>query len=202
LLLVYITDVINLIMRVILTFLLLFSFNQSFAKSGAGVEGGVAWGDIGAEETAQRIANLSGSTTTVTYDQATFYGRLFYEYEINRDSFIDVGYFLTGSLDATYTLSGASATEGYSFNGLEGSYGFKSDGFYFKGGIHQSEVDGKASVTIGGTTYAAKASASGTGFLFGGGVEEDLIRWGLTYYDSVGGIEDANLLVLFYGVKF
>ena len=190
------------IFRCLYLFFILFIFNQSLAKSGAGVEGGVAWGDIGAEETAQRIANLSGSTTTVTYDQATFYGRLFYELDLSKESFLDLGYFLTGSLDATYTLSGASATEGYSFNGIEGSYGFKSDGLYFKGGLHQSEVDGKASVTIGGTTYAANASASGTGFLFGGGIEEDSIRWGLTYYNSVGGIEDANLLVLFYGVKF
>ena len=190
------------IVRYLYLFFILLIFNQSLAKSGPGVEGGVAWGDIGAEETAQRIANLSGSTTTVTYDQATFYGRLFYEYDLTKETFLDLGYFLTGSLDATYTLSGASATEGYSFNGIEGSYGFKSDGLYFKGGLHQSEVDGKASVTIGGTTYAANASASGTGFLFGGGIEEDSIRWGLTYYNSVGGIEDANLLVLFYGVKF
>lgn len=188
--------------RYLYLFSILFIFNQSLAKSGAGVEGGVAWGDIGAEETAQRIANLSGSTTTVTYDQATFYGRLFYEFDLSKETFLDLGYFLTGSLDATYTLSGASATEGYSFNGIEGSYGFRSDGIYLKGGIHQSEIDGRASVTIGGTTYAAKASASGTGFLFGGGIEEDTTRWGITYYDSVGGIEDANLFVLFYGIKF
>ena len=96
---------------IFLIFFFIFNLNHSFAKNGAGVEGGLAYGDIGAEETAQRIANLSGSTTTVTYDEATYYARLFYEFDITRESFIDVGYFFTGSLDATYTLSGASATE-------------------------------------------------------------------------------------------
>lgn len=190
-------------MRFIFLILFVLNFNLSLAKNGAGLEGGIAYGDIGAEETAQRIANLSGSTTTVTYDEATYYARIFYEFDINRESFIDIGYFFTGSLDATYTLSGASASESYFFNGLEGSYGFKTnEGFYLKGGFHQSEIDGEASITIGGTTYAAQASASGTGFLFGGGIDNGSTRYGLTYYDSVGGIEDANLTVLFYGFKF
>ncbi len=184
-------------------FLILFFFLSTKAYSeGVGVEGGVAYGDIGAEETAQRIANISGSTTTVTYDQATWYGRIFYEYDLSKETFLDFGYFLTGSLDATYTLSGASATEGYSFNGLEASYGVKTDGVYFKGGLHQSQVEGTASITIGGTTYAAEASAEGMGFLFGGGVETDGIRYGATYYSNLGGIDDTSLFVLFYGIKF
>ena len=92
--------------------------------------------------------------------------KLFYEQEISKETFIDVGYFLTGSLDAKYTLSGASATEGYSMNGIEASYGFKQTVLTSK--CSSSKVDGKASITIGGTTYAAKASESGTGFLGGG----------------------------------
>ena len=77
-------------------FLILFFFLSTKAYSeGVGVEGGVAYGDIGAEETAQRIANISGSTTTVTYDQATWYGRIFYEYDLSKETFLDFGYFLT-----------------------------------------------------------------------------------------------------------
>ena len=188
-------------MRKILVFLLIFFSTKAYSE-GIGFEGGFAYGDIGAEETAQRIANLSGSTTTVTYDEATWYGRLFYEHDLSSDSFLDLGYFMTGSLDATYTLSGASATEGYSFSGLEASYGVKSDGVYFKGGVHQSLIEGTASITIGGTTYAAEASADGMGYLFGSGVETDGIRYGATYYGNLGGVEDTSLLVLFYGVKF
>ena len=188
------------ILRLIL-FLSLFS-SEVFAESGAGVEGGLAYGNIGAEETGQRIANLAGSPVLVEYDRATWYGRLFYEQELTSDSFLDVGYFMTGSLDAKYTLSGISATEGYSFNGFEASYGIKNDDLFFKGGFHQSQVDGNASITIGSTTYAANASADGMGFLLGAGIEEDKIRYGVTYYNSVGGLDDANLLVGYYGFKF
>ncbi len=186
--------------KLLLILLILFS-TKAYSK-GIGLEAGLAYGDIGAEETAQRIANLSGSTTTVTYDRATWYGRFFYEYDLSSDSFLDLGYFMTGSLDATYTLSGASAKEGYAFNGLEASYGVRSDDVYFKGGVHQSEVEGAASITIGGTTYAAEASANGTGYLFGGGIEADGIRYGATYYGNLGGVEDTSLIVLFYGIKF
>ena len=189
-------------MKSIITLILILFSYKSFAEGAVGIEGGLGIMDFGAEDTAQTISNLSGSTVLVEYDRATWYGRLFYEQEISKESFIDVGYFLTGSLDAKYTLSGASATEGYSMNGIEASYGLKTDGAYFKGGIHQSEVDGKASITIGGTTYAAKASESGTGFLFGGGIETDGTRYGATFYGNVGGMDDADLLVLFYGIKF
>jgi hypothetical protein len=188
--------------KLIFIIILFFVNFKSYAESGAGIEGGLAYGDIGAEETAQRIANIAGSSVLVEYDRATWYGRLFYDLEISNDTFIDFGYFMTGPLDAKYTLSGSSATEGYSFNGLEASYGFKSDGFFFKGGVHQSQVDGVASITIGSTIYAAKASAEGTGYLLGGGIEEDKFRYGITYYNSLGGIEDTNLLVGYYGIKF
>ena len=189
-------------MKSIITLILILFTYKSFAEGAVGIEGGLGIMDFGAEDTAQTIANLSGSTVLVEYDRATWYGRLFYEQEISKETFFDVGYFLTGSLDAKYTLSGASATEGYSMNGIEASYGFKTDGAYFKGGVHQSKVDGKASITIGGTTYAAKASESGTGFLLGGGIETDGTRYGATFYSTVGGMDDADLMVLFYGIKF
>ena len=188
--------------KIILILFLSILNSQVYAESGVGIEGGLAYGDIGAEETGQRIANIAGSSVLVEYDRATWYGRLFYEYELTSESFIDVGYFMTGSLDAKYTLSGASATEGYTFNGFEASYGIKNDGLFFKGGVHQSQVDGAASITIGGTTYAANASAEGTGFLLGGGIEDDKTRYGITYYSSVGGVDDADLLVGYYGIKF
>ena len=40
------------------------------------------------------------------------------------------------------------------------------------------------------------------GYLFGGGIETDGTRYGATYYGNLGGIEDTNLFVLFYGIKF
>ena len=184
-------------------FLLLFFCTKAFAESGAGIEGGLAYGDIGAEDTAQQIANLSGSTVLAEWERATWYGRFFYEQELTSESFLDVGYFMSGSLDAKYTLSGVSATEGYTASGFEASYGIKNDGLFFKGGVHQSKIDGVANITIGGTTYnLASASESGMNFLFGGGVEDDKVRYGVTYYNSVGGVSDANFWILYYGIKF
>lgn len=36
----------------------------------------------------------------------------------------------------------------------------------------------------------------------GAGIEEDKFRYGITYYNSLDGIEDTNLLVGYYGFKF
>ena len=47
-------------MKKLLIILFMFVSTQSYSE-GIGLEGGLAYGDIGAEETAQRIANLSGS---------------------------------------------------------------------------------------------------------------------------------------------
>ena len=42
-----------------------------------GLEGGLGWADMRAEETAQILANASGSTVTYTYDEATWTGMVF-----------------------------------------------------------------------------------------------------------------------------
>jgi hypothetical protein len=118
---------------------------------------------------------------------------------------------MTGDVNATYTISGASATESYSGSGFDFSAVFKPEGtpFFLKAGMHSSEIDGNASITVGGTTYAAGASKSGTGFLVGAGGESKLddksaIRYAVTYYDELGGISgaDATLMTIGYVVSF
>ena len=133
-----------------------------------GIDIGYGFLDIGAEDTAQTIANLSGSTTTVTYDTGAFVGRIYGDFKIAESIYLDVGFFQTGDVDANYTLSGATASESYSANGFDISAVLKEneEGFFIKAGAHSSTVDGNASVTISGTTYAANAAASGTGFVF------------------------------------
>ena len=56
-----------------------------------GIDLGWGFADIGADETAQTIANLSGSTVTYTYDEATFAGRIYMDYDIGNDLFAEVG---------------------------------------------------------------------------------------------------------------
>ena len=165
----------------------------------AGVEGGYAFVDIGAPATAQRLANLSGRTVTYTYDKADLYSRIFMGYDITEQMTAEVGYFASANLDATYRISGASATEAYSAKGLDFSIIYKpaESGFFGRIGMHSSEISGAASITIGGTTYAAQASKSGTGYLLGGGYEAAMgggLAWraSFTYLDSLGGLSGAD----------
>ena len=76
------------------------------------------------------------------------------------------------------------------------------DDVYFKAGMHSSELNGAASLTIGGTTYNITESISGSGFLVGGGVELDDTRVGLTYYSDMGGDADSDMMFIYYGAVF
>ena len=171
-----------------------------------GVDIGYGFLDIGADETAQTIANLSGSTVTYEADTGAWMGRIYGDFEVAESLYVDIGFFLTGSVDAKYTLSGVTATESYSANGVDASLVFKQgkkEGFFVKGGVHSSTVDGSASITISGTTYAANAAASGTGFLFGGGYDfADDSRIGYTFYSDLGGLTKADLAYIYYGFRF
>jgi hypothetical protein len=79
---------------------------------------------------------------------------------------------------------------------------FKQDTVYFKAGMHQSELNGSASLNIGGTTYNVSDTISGSGFLVGGGLEVNDTRYGLTYYSDVGGDANSDVTFLYAGVKF
>ena len=46
-------------------------------------------------------------------------GRIFSDYAFSPEISAEVGYFFTGSLYATYTISGASATESYDAMGID-----------------------------------------------------------------------------------
>jgi hypothetical protein len=176
--------------------------NTAVAELKMGVEGGITWADIRAVETAQVLANASGSTVSYEYDQATWMGRIFGDYAFNPEVSAEIGYFFTGSLDATYKISGATATESYDAMGIDFAVVLHTDAAFFKAGMHSSELNGSGNLTIGGTTYNITESISGTGFLVGGGFETDEDRFGLTYYSDMGGDADSDMTFLHYGLKF
>ena len=104
--------------------------------------------DIEAEETAQAIANASGSTVNVTYDEGAFVGRAFGEYGVSSNLGIEVGFFQTSGAGATYKIGTDSASEEYDIHGLDLSVVFKSpEGFFGKVGLHSSTIDGAATIT-------------------------------------------------------
>ncbi len=189
------------IVKLSLIGLLLF-LNSALAEVKMGVEGGLTYADMRAEETAQSLANASGSTVTYEYDEATWQGRIFADMEVTPEVHVEIGYFLTGSLDATYTISGASATEGYNAMGIDLAAVIYRDDIFFKAGMHSSELEGNAKLTIGGTTYNVSETISGSGYLVGGGMQVDDTRFGLTYYADVGGDTDSDMVNIYYGLMF
>ena len=157
---------------------------------------------VRAEETAQTLANLSGSTVTYTYDEATWMARFFGDYSVSESLSAEVGFLITGSLDATYTISGASATESYDARGIDVAAVFKQDDFYLKAGMHSTELNGAATLSIGGTEYTVSDSISGSGFLVGAGIKFEGNRVGYTYYSDLGGDSNSDIGFLYYGVNF
>ena len=168
-----------------------------------GVDAGWGFADLNADDTAQELANLIGQTVTYTEDSGAVMLRLFGEYEFDKTHSIQLGYFISGDMSATYTTSGASASEDYSVNGLDLIYMYTLDEFSFKVGVHDSEVDGAASITIGGSTYAAGSSTTGGGAIVGFDYNIDKQSYvGLQQYSNVGGDDDSDVIYLSYGYIF
>jgi hypothetical protein len=189
---------------------MLFSFSIAQAEQGKlrfGAELGYAWVDIGAEENARAIA-AAGATVSYTYDKADLAGRLYAQYGLTKEISAEIGYLKTASLDATYRIAGASATESYDASGFDLAGVYQADnGFYGKAGVHSTEVDGKRNILIGSTTYALSGNASGTGFLAGAGYEGKInndMSWtaGVTYYDSLGGLSGADATFVSVGLRY
>jgi hypothetical protein len=180
---------------VVILGLILFSSQSLKAEEGQfrfGVELGWTPVEIEAEKTAQAIANASGSSVLVEYDEGAFVGRAFGEYGISSNLGVEVGYFQTSGAGATYKIGTDSASESYDIHGLDLSAVFSSpEGLFGKIGIHSSTIDGAANLTIGGTSYAATASKTGTGALLGGGIEMGNIRYSIIHYADIGGIDTS-----------
>ena len=193
--------------KILLTIIIIFGFsNLTYATEEGQFRFGVELGwspiELEADDTAQAIANALQETVTATYDKGVFVGRLFGEYGLASNMAIEAGYFKTSSADAKYAATSGTASESYDVSGFDIALALKSsEGFFGKVGMHSSTVDGAANVTIGGTSYAATGSADGTGLLIGAGYEVDNIRYAITRYNDVGGI-DTSVTYLSVGFLF
>ena len=190
---------------VVILGLILFSSQSLKAEEGQfrfGVELGWSPIELEADKTAQAIANALGETVTATYDKGVFVGRLFGEYGLSSNTAIEAGYFKTSSADAKYAAASGTASESYDVSGFELALALKSsEGFFGKVGMHSSTVEGALNVTIGGQSLAATGSADGSGLLMGVGYEVDNIRYAITRYNDVGGI-DMDVTYLSVGFLF
>jgi hypothetical protein len=182
--------------------------SQSIPRNYVGIDGGYAFVDIKAEQTAQTLANLSGRTTTVVYDKAAIFGRLFGGINVHKNIDIEIGYFTTGNLKANYTNSLGTADESYSASGFDISAVLRPEptGIYLKLGAHNTKVTGQANVTIGSSSASANASQTGSGLFGAVGYDfkfaNDLVGgFGFSYYNKIGGMSDVNATILSVGIS-
>ncbi len=171
-----------------------------------GIDGGYVFADLDAKNTAQSIANSTGSTTTVTYDQATWALRPFISYGFTQVVSGEIGFFYTGDLDASYrTASGVTASESYNAFGLDLSAVYTAQGGLFgKAGLTYGQVDGSASVRLSnGNSVTVSGYSYGFGTLVGIGYEAPSgFRVGYTFYNDVGNLKGADFGMLYIGAKF
>ena len=196
-------------LSVVSALLLMTSLVSAETKPGQtqfGIDGGYAFADIDAKNTAQSIANVTGSTTTATYDKATWMIRPFVSYGYTKEISGDLGLFYTGDLDASYrTASGVTASESYKAMGvdLSGVYTFPG-GIFVKAGVHYGQLDGSASVTLSsGASASVSGYQYGANVLAGAGYESASgLRVGYTFYNDIGDLAGADFGMLYVGTKF
>jgi hypothetical protein len=184
--------------------------SSAFAQSSYfGIEGGAAFADIKADETAQYLANVSGRTTSYSYDKGTGVARIFYGTNVAKNIDVEIGYFMTGDLKASYSNSLGTANEKYSAYGVDLSAVYRPEptGLFFKAGVHQSKIDGNARVTVGSYTATGAGSESGAGALVGIGYDAKLnndLYWhtAFTHMNKVAGEINVNVLTVGISKKF
>jgi hypothetical protein len=199
----------NKIIALVISLISIPSISLAQTKAGEtkfGIDAGYAFADIGAQNTAQSIANATGSTTTYTYDKATWMVRPFVSYGFTKDVSGEFGFFYTGDLDANYrTASGLTASESYKAYGFDAAAVYTwPGGFFAKGGLHYSQIDAAgqirlsngSGVNVSGYSYGVNGLV-GLGYESAGG-----FRVGYTYYNDIGNLKEADFGMLYIGTKF
>jgi hypothetical protein len=175
--------------------------NAAEGEFSFGIEGGYSAVDLESEKSAQEIANALGETVTVNYNTGLLVGRIFANYGITSDIDVEAGYFMSSTFSEKYTMASGSASIDYDFSGFDVSGIVKGEsGFFGKAGMHSATLNGAASEVIGGTTVTLTGAADGTGPLIGGGYETGNVRYSLTHYSDLAGVDDFTLFSI--GYKF
>jgi hypothetical protein len=193
-------------MKKILSIIFIIFFSNTIANAGEGdfsfgVEGGYSAVDLESEKSAKEIASAIGETVTVKYNTGLLVGRVFANYGITSNIEAEAGYFKSSTFSENYSMASGSADIDYDFNGFDVSALIKDEsGIFGKAGMHSATLNGAASVVIGGTTVNLTESADGTGPLIGGGYETENVRYSLTHYSDLAGVDDFTIFAI--GLKF
>jgi hypothetical protein len=181
--------------------LFLSSFNAQAGEGdfSFGIEGGYSAVDLESEKSAQEIANAIGETVTVEYNTGLLVGRVFANYGITSNIDAEAGYFQSSTFSENYSMASGSADIDYDFHGFDISAVIKNEsGLFGKIGMHSATLDGAASVVIGGTTVNLTESADGSGPLIGGGYAYENVRYSLSHYSDLAGVDDFTVFAIVF----
>lgn len=183
-----------------------------------GVEAGFGFVDLQASDDAAYLSSLlGGQTVTYSEDSGAAAGRLFIGYQFDKSMAWELGYFQTADASSSFSTAGGAGTGSATYNanayGVDLALVFQQDGtgLFGKIGGHYSKVEQDAALTFAGQSVSLSALAWqddwGTGFLAGAGYDYDLnddvqIRGAYSYYDSLGGLTDADMHLVTIGIKF
>ena len=202
----------------LLFFLSFFVFASTHARDYSGyfgVEGGLAFADIRADDTAQTFVNAFGGSVNYEYDEADFAGRLSIGYGVNDMFDLELGYFFTADFNANYNgVAGNgiryTATETYSASGIDLSALIRpnSGNFFVRVGMHSSEVEGQGNFNVPAVgSVNVSATQSGSGLLVGLGYDwnvddRSFARVSYSFYDKLGGTDNSELGLLSASYNF
>ena len=181
-----------------------FFTSKVFSENKFGLE--VGWGHLpGLEDEAksigQELANELGRTVTLETDTGTLIFRGFGQMPLDEKSTIEAGLFFSGDIETKYTYRNGSVVATQEIFGFDLSLLYEiTDGYILKGGFHSSELDGDATVSLGGASAAITTTDSGTSGLIGIETADDGGGWtfSLVYYEGIGGLDDTDV-TLFSG---
>ena len=189
--------------NIIIAFIFAFGLNVSSALSENKYGLEIGWGYIpGLEDDAksigQALANSLGSTVTLETDTGAIVLRGFGQMPIDEKLTLEGGVFFSGDVDTKFTYSGGSTTISQDVSGFDLSLLYEiTDGILLKGGLHSSEVDGAATITLGGASASVTTSDSGTSGLIGiETVDNSQWTFSLVYYEGLGGLDDSDLTLI------
>lgn len=199
----------------------LFSSATAIAEDGKYYFGAEV-GSVKIENRAQAIANdavaIAGGTASVTQTVRNGAGRIFGGYKFNENVDLELGYLQSQSFNTSiagltggnvaYAAGGGVKVSGFDYSVLLRPS--KDSGFnelFLKVGGHNFTSKANFSMSAGGNAITIPSTkTSGSGMLFGVGYDLSLdknlsVRFGLTQYNKISGMSDADATFFSIGVK-
>jgi outer membrane protein W len=197
-------------MKVTLLAAALITMGVANAQEASKVYGGVEFGSVALDNetgnTTSALVRAYGGSASATQDASVSIGRIFGGYTFNENVALEVGYAQSSNFGLSATGRSGGGTN-YSisatakFSGLDYSAVIRPavatgwNGLFVRVGLTNYKADTSGAAVVGGSTYSATSSESGTGNLLGFGYDADIgnglkFRGAVTSFTKVAGDSD------------